>query len=373
MPLLWVVECSFCAHWIDQLTAICLPYLCLSVFAPIEVYCPWQLSIPRNATQFFAFIVQLIYISRTTLHYSFHHQGMFHGVEIIWTSLVNAWMADQGRTIHVTNERGTGPLRWWNRDCRCESHTSDLFEYLACLCRTRHFEFQRPYSNPSMCQKCLGAIQINVGGSSSLEDKVKLKERVQWAGRVVFGQGGTIIEKEKMTGQTIRRCPLWTPFTDKPETNSTFSVYSWQIQFGQTPMFRYHSSRIPYWFLRIFHTYATIELSHKLSSFSIGCGGLLGTSWDQSIRTSWPCGYTHISTFLVHSGALVPVTHAARECTAFGDLRSLAQSRVRCCRERMESMCSFRQLWRLQFEETREFFEPRFEETGRLGSQMIKA
>ena len=32
------------------------------------------------------------------------------------------------------------------------------------------------------------------GGSGSLEDKVQLKERVQWARRAVFGLGGTIIE-----------------------------------------------------------------------------------------------------------------------------------------------------------------------------------
>ena len=51
------------------------------------------------------------------------------------------------------------------------------------------------------------------------------------------------------------------PFTYKAETNSTFSVCSWQIQ--------YHNS-----------IHATIELSPKLSSFSISYGGLLDTSWE---------------------------------------------------------------------------------------------
>ena len=51
-------------------------------------------------------------------------------------------------------------------------------------------------------------------------------------------------------------------------------------------------------------------------------GHILG---DQSIRTPWRCGYTHISTFPGRIGGFVPVTHAARECT--GDLRSLAKSR----------------------------------------------
>jgi len=72
-----------------------------------QVYCPCHLSIPRNAIQFCLpwFIVQVLpyvyYIhSRTTLRYSHNHRGMlhhsFHGAKIIWTSLVNAWMADQG-------------------------------------------------------------------------------------------------------------------------------------------------------------------------------------------------------------------------------------------------------------------------------------
>ena len=60
--------------------------------------------------------------------------------------------------------------------------------------------------------------------------------------------------------------------------------------------------------------------------------------------------YTHISTFPGRSGTLVPVTHAARQCTAFNNLRSLAQSRrsrVCYCCERMETMCSFWQFRRL--------------------------
>ena len=54
-------------------------------------------------------------------------------------------------------------------------------------------------------------------------------------------------------------------FTDKAETNSTLSVYSRQIQSGQTPKLRYHSSGILYWFLRFFHTHATIH--HRSNSY----------------------------------------------------------------------------------------------------------
>ena len=46
-----------------------------------------------------------------------------------------------------------------------------------------------------------------------------------------------------------------------------------------------------------FHS-CTIKLSPELSSFSISYGGLLGTSWDQSIRTPWRCGYTQFWLFL---------------------------------------------------------------------------
>jgi len=124
-----------------------------------------------------------------------------------------------------------------------------------------------------------------------------------------------------MAGKAIQRRPLRIPFTYKADTNSTFSVYSWQIQ--------YHNSRILLISQNLHHSchHRTIELSPKLSSSSISYGGLLGTSWDQSIRTPWCCGYTHISTFPGCSGGFVPVTHAARECTAFGNLRSLAKSR----------------------------------------------
>jgi len=75
---------------------------------------------------------------------------------------------------------GTGPLFWWNRDYKREPHTSDLFKHLACLCRTRHFGSQRPYSNPSICQSGSELFKLMLSESSGLlEDEVKFKERVQ--------------------------------------------------------------------------------------------------------------------------------------------------------------------------------------------------
>jgi len=120
------------------------------------------------------------------------------------------------------------------------------------------------------------------------------------------------------------------PFTYKAETNSTLSVYSWQIQFRQTPKFRYYSSRIPYCFFRTFHSCHHSIIAQTLS---ISYGALLGIFWDQSIHAPWPCGYTHISTFPGRSRALVSVTHAARECTAFGNLQSLTRAHDLVLRE----------------------------------------
>ena len=146
--------------------------------------------------------------------------------------------------------------------------------------------------------------------SGSLEDKVKFKERVQWARRAI-PKRGTIIENKNIAGKAVQRRPLRVP--QDPLHLQSGNQFYFQRLFLTNSVSQFHS--------------CTIELSPKLSSFSISYGGLLGTSWDQSIRTPWRCGYTHISSFPRRSGGFVPVTHAARECTAFGDLRSLAKSR----------------------------------------------
>ena len=53
--------------------------------------------------------------------------------------------------FHRSISMGTWPLRRWNWDCKSQSHASHLFKRLACLCRSRNPESQRPYSNPSIC------------------------------------------------------------------------------------------------------------------------------------------------------------------------------------------------------------------------------
>jgi len=146
-----------------------------------------------------------------------------------------------------------------------------------------------------------------------------------------------------MAGKTVQRRPLRIP-QDPLHLQSGNQVY-FQRLFLTNSVSQFQNPQ--------FTAHATIELSPKLSSFSIGYGGLLGTSWDQSIRTLWRCGYTHISTFPRRSGGFVPVTHAARECTAFGDLQSLAKSRwfrVGHLSRRLGNLAVrwWRQWWRLE-------------------------
>jgi len=61
------------------------------------------------------------------------------------------------------------------------------------------------------------------GGSGSLEDKVKFKERVRWVERTLFGRGTIIKKAEWENGSTTS--PRIS-FIDKAKTNSTLSVYS---------------------------------------------------------------------------------------------------------------------------------------------------
>ena len=137
-------------------------------------------------------------------------------------------------------------------------------------------------------------------------------------------RGGTIIDDAWENGPTTSPSDSSrSPSPTKRKLISTFSVYSWQIQFGQTPKFRYPVPVSPAVFSEP-STHATIQLSHLSLSAMVHCWRYLGIN---PYNTPWPCSYTHISTFPRRSGALVPVTHIVKECTAFGNLQSLAQSR----------------------------------------------
>ena len=146
--------------------------------------------------------------------------------------------------------------------------------------------------------------------SGSLEDKVKFKERVQWARRAMFKRGA-IIEKEKY-GKTVQRRPL--RISQDPLHLQSGNQFYFQRLFLTNSVSQFHSCH---------HRTIAQTLIFLYQLWWI-VGHILG---DQSIRTPWRCGCTHISTFPGCSGGFVPVTHAARECTAFGDLRSLAKSR----------------------------------------------
>ena len=157
--------------------------------------------------------------------------------------------------------------------------------------------------------------------------KIKLNSRSAFNRPDGLWRGGTIIDDAWENSPTTSPSDSSrSPSPTKWKLISTFSVYSWQIQFGQTPKFRYPVPVSPAVFSEP-STHATIQLSPQLPSFSISYGALLSISGDQSIQSPWPCSYTHISTFPRRSGALVLVTHIVRECTALGNLQSLAQSR----------------------------------------------
>jgi len=83
-----------------------------------------------------------------------------------------------------------------------------------------------------------------------------------------------------MAGKTVQRLPLWIP-QDPLHRQSGNHFYS-QRPFLKNSVWAntivpIYSSRIPYWFFRIFHAHATIELSPKLSLLAVvDCWAHLG-------------------------------------------------------------------------------------------------
>ena len=217
------------------------------------------------------------------------------------------------------------------------------------------------------------------GGSGSLEDKVKFKERVQWARRTVFGRGGTIIEDGWANGSTTSpsdspRSP--SPTKRKPILLSAsildkFSLgqqQSFNIIVPESPTHLTESSALmppsnyrpnshlsllamvdcwahlginPYVHLNlaatpIFRLFLGVA-EHLFQSLT-----LLESALHSAIYDHW------------HRADDLEFVIAARgwsQCVRFGNFED----------------------YKRRFEETRQFFEPRFEEAGRLGSEMIKA
>ena len=220
------------------------------------------------------------------------------------------------------------------------------------------------------------------GGSGSLEDKVKFKERVQWARRTVFGRGGTIIEKDKDDWENGSRTPLSDPsrppspterkpillsasILDKfslgkhqssditvPESPTVFSVSSTLM-----PPSNYRPNShlsllamVDCWAHLGINPYVHLDLAatpifrlflgvaeHLFQSLT-----LLESALHSAIYDHW------------HRADDLEFVVAARgwsQCVRFGNFED----------------------YKRRFEETRQFFQPRFDEAGKLGSEMIKA
>jgi len=219
------------------------------------------------------------------------------------------------------------------------------------------------------------------GGSGSLEDIAKFKERVQWARRTVFGQGGTIIEEDNgvqesgvttpsdssRSSSSTKRMPilLSASILDKfslgkphsPNITIPESPAGFPPSFALTPPSNYrpnshlsllamvdcwaHLGINPYTHLQlaatpIFRLFLGVA-EHLFQSLT-----LLKSAIHSAIYDHW------------HRADDLEFVIAARgwsQCVRFGSFED----------------------YKRRFEETRQFFQPRFHEAGKLGSEMIKA
>jgi prephenate dehydrogenase (NADP+) len=226
------------------------------------------------------------------------------------------------------------------------------------------------------------------GGSGSMEDREKLKERVEWARRAVFGEwgvdnAGVILEEDEggattppssrsdssrspsptqkrkpilLSASILDRFSLGKPQCSKltvPESPTSSSNLSSTL----TPPSNYrpnsHLSLIamvdcwahlginPYTHLQLAAT-PIFRLFLGVAEHLFQSPTLLKSAVHSAIYDHW------------HRADDLEFVVAARgwsQCVSFGSF----------------------EVYRRRFEETRKFFEPRFEEAGKLGSEMIKA
>jgi len=133
-----------------------------------------------------------------------------------------------------------------------------------------------------------------------------------------------------MPGKTVQRLPLRIPQDPLHRQSGNQFLLSASI-LDRFSLGKLQSSDIQFQYPLLFSQNLPLMLpsnyrpnSHLSLSAMVHYWAYLGIN---PYNTPWPCSYTHISTFPRRSGALVLVTHIVRECTAFGNLQSLAQSR----------------------------------------------
>ena len=148
------------------------------------------------------------------------------------------------------------------------------------------------------------------GGSGSLEDKVKFKERVQWARRAAFERGGMVIEIEWENGSTT----FSFAFLKIPLDQQSRNQFYFQRLFLKNSVWANSKVLIPQFQNPLLFSQNLPLMppsnyrpnSHLSLSAMVDCWAHLGIN-------TYALTLTHISTFPRRSGTLVPVTYDARE------------------------------------------------------------
>lgn len=227
------------------------------------------------------------------------------------------------------------------------------------------------------------------GGSGSLEDRAKFKERVEWARRTVFGEWGvgasTIIEEEEDNSKARTPSPPSDPSRSPSPTNKRKPILLSTTILDRFSMGTPHAGSMT---VPESPTSTSIQLpatleppstyrpnSHLSLIAMVDCWAHLGINPYTHLQlAATPIFrlFLGVAEHLFQSPTLLrSAVHSAMydHWHRADDLEFVVAARgwSQCV-----SFGSF-EVYRRRFEETRQFFEPRFDEAGKLGSEMIKA
>ncbi|KAG6808412.1 hypothetical protein H0H87_012975 [Tephrocybe sp. NHM501043] len=194
------------------------------------------------------------------------------------------------------------------------------------------------------------------GGSGSVDDEVKLRKRIEWGREVVFGNRSPGKKERRpilLSQEVLDRFSLGKPSTHRQGAPPS----PMEMTFGSAPPSKYrpnshlsllamvdcwaHLKINPYEHLALAAT-PIFRLFLGVAEHLFLSPSLLGSAIQSALHDSW------------HRSDDLEFIIAARgwsQCVSFGNF----------------------DLYERRFQETRSFFEGRFEEAGRLGSEMIKA
>lgn len=223
------------------------------------------------------------------------------------------------------------------------------------------------------------------GGSGSLEDRAKFKERVEWARRTVFAEWGThgVIFEEDESGDTTPSSPDSdssrppSPSRRKPILLSASILDRFSLGMAQCPKPTVPvSPSSPFPLPNTLTPPSNYRPNSHLSLIAmVDCWAHLGINPYTHLQlAATPIFrlFLGVAEHLFQSPTLLKsAIHSAiyDHWHRSDDLEFVVAARgwSQCV-----SFGSF-EVYRKRFEETRQFFESRFEEAGKLGSEMIKA